>query len=86
MTPYHCLHSLHFGKVQLCSLALEVSVDIGSLVADNREEVVGEELAKVLVLNVDVTVAINHSFLDIKVELIHGMLSEQGSEDGALGL
>ena len=86
MTPYHFLHSLHFGKVQLCSLALEVSVDIGSLVADNREEVVGEELAKVLVLNVDITVAINHSFLDIKVELIHGMLSEQGSEDGALGL
>ena len=72
--------------MQLCSLALEVSVDIGSLVADNREEVVGEELAKVLVLNVDVTVDINHSFLDIKVELIHGMLSEQGSEDGALGL
>jgi hypothetical protein len=72
--------------VQLCSLALEVSVDIGSLVANNREEVVGEELAKVLVLNVDITVAINHSFLDIKVELIHGMLSEQGSEDGALGL
>ena len=72
--------------MQLCSLALEVSVDIGSLVANNREEVVGEELAKVLVLNVDVTVDINHSFLDIKVELIHGMLSEQGSEDGALGL
>jgi hypothetical protein len=72
--------------VQLCSLGLEVSVDIGSLVADNREEVVGEDLAKVLVLNVDVTVGINHCTLDIKVELIHGMLSEQGSEDGALGL
>ncbi len=63
------------------SLGLEAGVDIGSLVIDDWQQEVGQVSADVSVGDVDASVSDLDSACEILVNLVHGMLFEQGLED-----
>lgn len=67
------------------SLGLEASVDVGCLVADDREHVVGEDSAEALVVGVQCASVVIDSAVQAIVKFVHGMLLEEGDEDGGLG-
>jgi hypothetical protein len=84
---------LTFSDSQLCSLGLEASVNVGSLVAHDGEHVVGEDATDFLIVDEGAwwcggySISICHwlvrgfqSFLNVFVELEHGMLVEEVSK------
>jgi hypothetical protein len=88
---------LTFSDSPLCSLGLEASVNVGSLVAHDGEHIVGEDATDFLIVDVGAwwcggySVSICHwlvrgfpCFLNVFVELEHGMLVEEVSKTDLL--
>jgi len=64
-----------------CSLGLECGVDVGSLVVDDGQQEVSQVSADISVGNGVASIGDGNSGKEILVDLVHGLLLEEGLEN-----